>query len=1106
MTELLVSKECDTHGVFSEPAYAVVVAGRRLNERDLSALGLGEGYSLFLLPVGHTTVPACTESRPLLNQPEVVLPSEPERRDTLVDCKLGDVPGVPHQCPLCASKMTRQLQEDICTASTALVVKRNVEHISAGLEMPPDMPTLRLSKTLISRKYNQIDIQIQKRPLPSSMLNETGQAKCTKGSLTILDDVTPGGINTEANRINFELSQGCSCDFLGQGTGYAVLLSDKSLSDIGRAVQLDNTFKLVSLDKGLTNLSACSDHDVMMSDGHAASYGEEDVGCSAPPTTCPRCHNTLVPELYPLICDAPTLVRVLSMNPAHRDDTGTFCGKARVIQAHRGNVDDYAKTISYSLLDSCNCDYVTKPSRQYYAFISGPRPSQGLTLKHLVMTDQVHMVAYSYRNARLLDDALKICQTPKAEKRNDGFGYVGDQAYQQSQGHSAGYGGASSPVYGSGSHGASGGASYPSGHSQPKPAGYSHVKSPGGYGATYDQSSATAQPSAYGPGATYAPARAPSYGATYAPAHASSYGATPASAYGSQNAPYGHAQPSGYDASYKAAASPVSYGSPPGYGSAYAPGHSSGHAASYTSAPAYSYSSGAPLGYGASSGYGTVSAPSYGSSATPSYAAATTSSYGSAAPAPSYGHPDSSGYESGYTSSHGSAGPAYAAAPSPGYSSAGAAYAVTSAPGYGSSGPAYGPAPAHGYNSAGAAHAPAPSSKQGYAGATYNSAHAPGYASSGVAYAAAPGPAYGASGPVYAAGAARGHGAAPSSYAGAPARNYGHGGSASGYGGGYGTAPSYGPSPSSNYPASGSYNNNADKYPSQPQAYGGGPGGGYRAQGNYAQNGGGYASSGASYGASYATDTTYAPSYGMSDYESLYPSEEDYAPVISYMPTYAPLDEYSAQTAASATYAAPSYNAGYGATYHQPGASGSYAPPVYAPQSYPSGNAPQVHVTYSVSYSPGSASHGPPAYAAPGYKNPMAAAGYSAPASYVPSMGHYGGAAAPSSASYNSPSRDYNNAAASSGGYSQVQHSSSGASYAPAAYQPHARGYGTGTVPSSAYYAPAPYSGSGAGYKAGAAPVAAHYAPAFRGSSAGNYGAGAAPSSAFYGSSAGSYG
>ncbi|KAL3199200.1 hypothetical protein MRX96_014152 [Rhipicephalus microplus] len=444
-------------------------------------LSLGDGTAAYRLPNnGSVTMPACfdVQRRPGHTPPEnAVLLSDTEP-DVAVPCQIGRQP-IGLGCPVCPGGVNDELKQRACTAPTAFVVRRNAERLTVhDRKKPWFLPTLEISQVAPLRTVRKINIRIQqRRPLGG---NESGSTTCVMGSLSILDDVSPGGIDTAANHVNFIMRSHCNCEFLHKDAGYAVLLSDKPIPRTGRTVHLDESFTLASLPDGVTNLTSCTsgaadETDVMLGDQPLGGGQSPPVAAPAPPLahSCPVCHSELEADLYNPICGAQTVVRMLSLNPA------------------------------------------ATASRQYFVF-TGQLSSAPGKPTHVPFTEQMHILAYSYRNARLLHDALSACPSTSIaplgsiQKRMDGYA-VADQAE-----YAGSYGGASGPLYGSGA-----GAPH---HSNPKiAAGYGPYEAVRSAPASHGAPSYGAAPSSQSHGGiaySTTSGKVPAYGPASAPGSA----------------------------------------------------------------------------------------------------------------------------------------------------------------------------------------------------------------------------------------------------------------------------------------------------------------------------------------------------------------------------------------------------------------------------------------------------------------------------------------------------------------------------------------------------------------------------------------------------------
>ncbi|KAL1417042.1 hypothetical protein MTO96_027244 [Rhipicephalus appendiculatus] len=1105
LAELLVSKECHTHGVFAQPGHVLIVSERSLgNVAEANVLSLGDGTSVYRLPNnGNVTIPACfdVQRRSGHAPPEnAVLVSDTEP-DAVVPCQIGRQ-HIDRGCPICPVSVGDELKRRACTAPTAFVVRRNAERLTVhDLKKPWFLPKLEISQVTPLRTVREINIRVQqRRPLGG---NESGSAT--------------------SNHVNFIMRSHCDCHFLRKDAGYAMLLSDKPIPRTGRTVHLDGSFTLVSLPDGVTNLTSCSsgtadETDVMLGDQPLGTGQRPPVAASAPPLahSCPVCHSELEVDLYNPICGAQTVVRMLSLNPAATGPSGMYIGKTRIVQSVRGPQDKIGNTLIYTLPQNCKCDYVTKPSRQYFVF-TGQLASVAEKPTHVPFTEQMHILAYSYKNARLLHDALSACPSTSSaslgpiQKRMDTYA-VADQAE-----YAGSYGGASGPLYGSGA-----GATH---HSKPKiAAGYGSYDAGKSAPASYGAPSYVAAPSSQSSGGvaySVISGKAPAYGPASAPGYivptaTASHGAHPSPpAYGATASPsYGYAQsPSNYNAataSYGDSAVTASYPAPsPSYGGrgavAYMPA-----APSYGPPPAPAYGNAPASGHGAQpqpSNYGPASQPTYYSGmgptyeSSPSYSQApayNTANKGAAkapvyspALAPSYGATPGGSYASANAANYGAAGAAHgpsyaAAAPSASYGAAGHEGASASlynqeGAGYGAAAPSSGSG-AHSSSSYGsglvASHSAHPPAAPSYGPSSYNGVHqkAPAYGG--------PAPGYGSPSPgKYGSGMAASYGSAPST--------------------GKENAPTYAPAPNAGYsPPAAAYSNGAS-----PSA--GTYGSGYRppAAGHVQAPSPNYGPPPYSAGKDAAhevsaydgyRDVTYVPPHGMAEYppsayESLYPTDEDYATVISYVPTYPSEHDYYAGNQESHG------NAGYGsngATYSPPPyAAPTYGGPTYAPPAYtvapsPYGANPGYDSPYGT-YAPATAGHSAqaskgvplsPAYSSaphssakpPMYSPPPAAPAYASPS--YPSAGSkmptYGGAAASqsysssshaaSAVSYSPPSyaaapayaQPSHGGSAAASPYASVSHGTTGGSYNANEYSPAASGtsYNSASSGSSPYF------------------------------------------------------
>ncbi|KAH6939956.1 hypothetical protein HPB50_022837 [Hyalomma asiaticum] len=941
LADLLVSNNCDTKGVFARPGHVMIVLQRSAGDAATAdVLSLGPGTAaLRLRKNGNIMMPACSDAqrRPGRVPPENALLVSDTEPDASVPCLIGGQP-IGLSCPVCPLFLGDELQERLCTAPT-------------------------------------------------------GSATCVRGTLSILDDVSPGGIETSARRVNFIMRSHCACDFLSKDVGYAVLLSDRPIPKTARTVHLDGSFTLATLPTGVTNLTSCAsgapdEDDVMLGDQPLAAGHRPPLAAPATPLpqSCPVCHSEMTSDLYNPICAA-------RIGPS-----GTYIGKTRVVQSVRGAHDKIGHTLIYTMPQNCKCDYVAKPSRQYFVFMEQLASAEGKST-HVPFTEQMHILAYSYRNARLLHDALSACPSTASasfasiQKRIDTYAEADQAEYVGS------YGGASGPLYGSvadATHHAEpkifagygtydGGRSASMGHGAPS------------YGAAPSMPSYGSAASTYGAGSAHGPAPAPAYAV---PTATSTYGAQPPApppAYGVTSLPsYGYAQsPTNYNtasASYGASAVTAGYpapspsyggGSPnPSYASAMSsPSYDAANAA-HVAAPSY----GAPQGSTHGSGYGSATvAPDYGSATVvpgygggsshgSNYGAASYSGGANAAPsyaarapavympiAPSYGPSPAPAYNGVPDPGHGAqAQPSsYGSAPQPAHNSGSAPSYGTLSPysqepaapaqstNYGATGhesawasmhsqggaPSYG---SHSYGSAVAAsygaHLPAASS---YGPSSYKAAQqkAPAYASPAQAYMS---PSFANYGSVV-----------PASNSAAPSPSYK-------------SAPAYAPAPKAGYPQpAASYSKgalpahgaNGPGYRPPAAAYGQASSPTYKPP---AYSGGTHAASDVSSYDGYG-DVTYAPPHGMAQYppaayESLYPTEDDYATVISYVPTYPSDDGYYAGSQDSygnkghgsndVTYSAPPYAApAYGIPTN--------SPPAYAGAPSPYGANAGYYPSYS---------------------------------------------------------------------------------------------------------------------------------------------------------------
>ncbi|XP_077556602.1 uncharacterized protein LOC144170589 isoform X1 [Haemaphysalis longicornis] len=849
------------------------------------------------------------------------------------------------------------------------------------------------------------------------------------------------------------MSSQCSCEFLRKDTGYALLLHSRPIPESGRSVYLDESFTLISLPPGVTNVASCATPggpEPMLSDQPVQGSPTQELLRPGSEQSCPVCHSSLEADLYDPVCGAHTVVRLLSLNPAVRGPSGTYVGKTRIAQIVRGKQDGLGHTLVYTMPDNCNCDYVAKPSRQYFVFLRSPLQSSENKVTHVAFTNQIHILAYSYRNSRLLQDAISACPTrgtevpPVAEHRMDTYEAADQAVYGVSPRVPSG------PLYESPYHSARHGASHSgykahdagrSAYSSSDSSGYA----PKPAAPTYNTVTAASHDGAslYRP----SPASSHAYPAANAgySAPAPAYAAAPAGNYGSAPSPPGY---NAAASSYGASAVTAGYvGNSASYGATSSPTYGGSDSAS--AAPSY----GGAAAYGPSPSYGAASSPAYGgyNAATVAPAYAGTPSYG---PSPSYGA-TSPPTQAGYDSAPGA--PGYKGAPAYGPSTG---YGATSSPPYGghnaaSSAAGYGKDPAYG-PSAGYA---APSSAQPatYATPSLNAYAAP---SSGN-YGATP----------------HGAGTAPS-YGNAAPDAYGHGGA------GYAPATV---SPYSNVPASAYSAPAGHSGYGAPAKLGYNSGSGHNTAPSYS-----HGTSGLNYKPAPAAShvAAAAGNYGSTDAAKYNPGVATYAPNYAgspAVPSYAPMKHHAGAPgysqpvhgAAPGSYnAAPSKGhgayspAGYSAVAHSsqnygsaPAAASasSYGGAHYSPRAY-GAPPPSYGDTASKSYGPGAA----PGYGSapsPGYKTGSASnsgSGYPAayndrapsgvynlqPAGYDAGHGH----SAPSSAhasgpQYGPPSygtsagQNYqpsNGGGASSGSYADVTYVPPYAvpDYSPAYYEP----------------------------------------------------------------------
>ncbi|OQR78707.1 hypothetical protein BIW11_06231 [Tropilaelaps mercedesae] len=408
---LYINEECRCPDLIRGAGYAVIAfKDKKVRHLDeLSQTGIDENVIVAPLPNGDWTIPSCGQDFDTSGFKETKLPAAFPINDDVKD-KCPDI----RTCPKCEVVHSTEQLEGICTSQQALLIKRIMDNRTPSDQAAPwNIPKISVYVTSDdeTKGYHQLRFEILPRE----------ENSCVRGKLRILDVFT-NDFSDKRNQ-NFQLGEGCECDYLRNHTGYAILQSEREISEEG---VLSEKEKILMIPEGQYIIPQCQEQQAEERSG-GNEEDEEEAKCDEPEQTCPVCNEPTREAQEAAETEGSFILKMQTSRHLKQSEENedADCGSAHLISVLKGDKQQVEPELRFTLPERCSCNALSVYGRQFYAVIRKDA-FDGNRLENLPLNEKVYILGYNYRSYGLLHSWMRPkdkSQEDEAEKRADYDGY-----------------------------------------------------------------------------------------------------------------------------------------------------------------------------------------------------------------------------------------------------------------------------------------------------------------------------------------------------------------------------------------------------------------------------------------------------------------------------------------------------------------------------------------------------------------------------------------------------------------------------------------------------------------------------------------------------------
>ncbi|XP_018497048.1 uncharacterized protein LOC100898154 [Galendromus occidentalis] len=414
-----MNPECSCIGLIAEAGYAVVAfKSRAINHFDeLETQALSRDVVVVPLPRGEFKIPTCAAS---FNEDKTTISTEKlpavfANDEAELECDKVS------SCPKCEVLHSTEQLRDICQSSKELmIVKRALSRDTATSPNAPwHMPKIEVYVDKDSTQEDSYETRIK-----VSARTEKG---CAKPNFHVLTALT-ANLEGKSMLRGMQLGEQCQCDFIRKQHGYALLRSERELSETDALGEQET---ILMIPRGQYIIPQCPRED---ESERSDSDEDEKAQCEAPEDSCPICEEYMSEvELEETIKSDDALVVKMQTNShlkKSEDSDEVRCATAEVVSVMKGQKENIKSEVTFTLPEKCRCAAMSNYGRQFYAVVKKDA-IEGERLEKLPLNEKVYIVGQSFRSHNLLKRWLNPESIDEAEDRSgyDGYASYAPPAY-----------------------------------------------------------------------------------------------------------------------------------------------------------------------------------------------------------------------------------------------------------------------------------------------------------------------------------------------------------------------------------------------------------------------------------------------------------------------------------------------------------------------------------------------------------------------------------------------------------------------------------------------------------------------------------------------------
>ncbi|XP_022703665.1 uncharacterized protein LOC111268762 isoform X3 [Varroa jacobsoni] len=409
VTGLYINMECRCPELIRGAGYAVIVfKDHKIHHLDeLLQASLDNQVTVAPLSQGEWIIPSCDEDFDASGIDQEKLPSAFINDETEKECSERTI-----TCPKCDIISSTDQLEGICQSQQAVLVKRIMDDVTPAEQAAPwNMPKISIyvAKDNAKADSQQLHIKIVAREKNS----------CIGGKFRILNAFTPD-FDDNRNQ-SFQLGQDCECDYLRHHTGFALLQSERKLSEEGI---LSENEKILIIPEGQYVIPYCQQEQAEERSVSEDDDDEQKAECDELEESCPVC-DEITPKIQEAVQSIGTYVVKMQTNrhlkPSKKSEDAK-CGAVHLISIFKGDNEKVEPELPFTLPEKCRCDAMSAYGRQFYAVIKKDAFG-GERLEKLPLNENVYIISYNYRSYSLIQRWIDSREENYVNDRIDNDGY-----------------------------------------------------------------------------------------------------------------------------------------------------------------------------------------------------------------------------------------------------------------------------------------------------------------------------------------------------------------------------------------------------------------------------------------------------------------------------------------------------------------------------------------------------------------------------------------------------------------------------------------------------------------------------------------------------------